>query len=180
MVNNTHRLKVRVPARILAWHATVIDGIGAVAAMGFCAIAVLIIADVTVRYFAIGAIPWAVEVSEYLMLGATFIGAPWVMRKNGHVRMDALLMGLPERRRRVADLVINMLCLGASGVLLVYGARACINAWDEGLMAYKSLTYPEWLILLPIPVCGFFLSLEFAARILNPELNAHDGLQAGV
>lgn len=147
-----------------SWLGKLIDALGVLSALGFCAIAVLIISDITVRYFQFGALPWATEVVEYTMFAATLIGSPWVLRNNGHVRMDAILSNMRGNLRLIVERVISILGFATSAVLLIYGLEAVSNAWEEELYAYKSLTYPEWLLLLPIPITGLMLCLEFLSR----------------
>ncbi|GKX36123.1 MAG: C4-dicarboxylate ABC transporter permease [Rhizobiaceae bacterium MnEN-MB40S] len=147
------------------WLGYLVNGLGMTSALAISAVTVLIALDIAVRYLKLGAMPWAVEIVEYIIYAATFVGAPWVLRKHGHVRMDAMLTKLNSHTRRFVDAVVSLIGIFVSAILMVYGYIAAHNAWQEHLFAYKSLTYPEWLLLLPIPVCGFVLCLQFLSRL---------------
>ncbi|MEO4045098.1 TRAP transporter small permease [Hoeflea sp. CAU 1731] len=147
------------------WLGYLVNGLGMTSALAISAVTVLIALDIAVRYLKLGALPWAVEIVEYVIYAATFVGAPWVLRKHGHVRMDAMLTKLNSGVRRFVDAVVSLIGIFVSAILMVYGYIAAHNAWQENLFAYKSLTYPEWLLLSPIPVCGFVLCLQFFSRL---------------
>ena len=50
--------------------------------------------EVLMRYFLERPTFWAVDLSEYAMLWAAFLAAPWVLRCEGHVRVEVFV----ERR----------------------------------------------------------------------------------
>jgi TRAP-type C4-dicarboxylate transport system permease small subunit len=50
-------------------------------------------------------------------------------------------------------------------VLVYYGALAVLDAWNTNLVARKTWNFDEWLLLLPIPISGVLLAVEFVLRI---------------
>ena len=44
----------------------------------------------------LGGIWWLFEGVEYVLYFGVFIGAPWVLQKNAHVKVDVLLVNLPK------------------------------------------------------------------------------------
>jgi C4-dicarboxylate transporter DctQ subunit len=47
--------------------------------------------EILMRYFLNRPQIWAVEVTEYTMLYITFLGSAWLLREEGHVKMDILI-----------------------------------------------------------------------------------------
>ena len=112
-------------------------------------------------------LPWVVEVSEYILFLSTFLAAPWVMHKEGHTRMDALIKLFPKKIgeifRDVGNLFVMLVCL----FMLVYGAQAAWEAFSLNAIIYKQLEIPEWWLLSIVPFCGFLLVSEFIFRVMH-------------
>jgi len=136
-------------------------------ALALGAIVVLISLDVLLRDLGLGALPWLLELTEYLLYAGTFLAAPWVLRKNGHVRVDILLASLPRPAAIQLDRAISAFGLGVSLILLYYGSAAVREAWREGMVQYRTWFVPEWILLSPIAICAALLSAEFVLRMLR-------------
>jgi TRAP-type C4-dicarboxylate transport system permease small subunit len=142
-------------------YARLLQGLAAFAAVLLGASALAITLDVVGRNVGLGAVPWILEVSEYVLPVATFLVAPWLLYRNEHVRLDVLLAG-----RRWLNHVANAVGLAVSAVLVVYGVRTILNSAQQGAMVLKSVVFPEWWLYAPVPVCFLLLAFEFARRIV--------------
>ena len=124
-------------------------------------------ADVILRNLKWANLPWVVEISEYIIFIATFLAAPWVMHKDGHIRVDLVIRMLPSRAgivtRTIADGVAFAVCM----FLLYYGARTALEAFRLNTQIFKQLVIPEWFLYSVIPVTGILLTTEFLIRILG-------------
>ena len=60
--------------------------------------------DVLTRYFLNFASPWAFDLSEYALVWITFLGAPWVLLQDRHVRIELLVDVLPRAAQRALGL----------------------------------------------------------------------------
>ena len=58
--------------------------------IGMAAMSILIFAAVVLRYSVHASIPWSEEVSRYLMIWLTFLGAGPVLRIGGHIAVENL------------------------------------------------------------------------------------------
>ena len=79
------------------------------------AMAVIIFANVVLRYSTSQSIEWAEEVARYLMVWLTFLGAGPVLRYGGHIAVDNLQDSLP-RGAAVALRWLIARCCSASSV----------------------------------------------------------------
>lgn len=139
--------------------------LGVVTAVCIALIATLVCADVIFRDLGIMTLPWQVEVSEYAQYVATFIGAPWVLKMGGHVRVDVLLNVVSAGTARVMEVVADVIGLLASACLLGYGIRTTYLTWRDDQLQIKMLTVPEWWIYSVIIVSGLLLIVEFLRRL---------------
>ena len=138
---------------------------GAVSAIGFAAIAVVVCADVVIRNLALARIAWINELTEYLLMLATFAGAPWVLHAYGHVQVDILPRALsPFNARRLAVLA-DLAGLAITGILFWRACLVALDAWQLGALVFKNLVFPEWYLLVPMLLCLGMCCLEFALRL---------------
>lgn len=104
---------------------------------------------------------WVVEISEYSLLFITFLGTAWVLKRDGHVKMDLVLTRLNPR----AQLVMNTITSTVGAIICLaltwYGARATWNAFQLGLYVMSILEPPRAVIFAIIPIGCFLLSIQF-------------------
>lgn len=152
--------------RALAWlHARLLDACGVAAAFCIAFVAVGISADVVMRNAGVGGIPWMLEVSEYALFVSTFLGAPWVLRQGGHVRVDVLIESLPPRGRMAADLFADLTGFAVSAVMLYYSLQVAVAAYRHGARMIKELIFPEWYLFALITLSALLLCIEFLRRM---------------
>lgn len=73
------------------------------------------------RYVIQDSVPWTEEVARYLLIYLTFVGAAVAVREHTHLRVDFLVVRLPQVVQRMVGIVMT-LGITISGVLLVvYG-----------------------------------------------------------
>ena len=121
--------------------------------------------DVILRALDMGSMPWALEGSEYMLYGVTFFGAPWVLRSGGHVSVDVLLQQMPARVARFFELVADIAGIVVSLFLVYYGIKVTVVSYNEHVVIYRTLVFPEWWILWVMPLTALCLVGEFIRRL---------------
>lgn len=94
--------------------------------------ATLVFGNVVLRYFFSTGIVFSEEVSRFLFIWITLIGALIVMKDNGHLGMSSVVGLFGERGRRVCRFLADALSL-ACCVLLVHGS------WKQVLLGMDDL-----------------------------------------
>lgn len=85
------------------------------------AMALIIFANVVLRYTTSQSIEWAEEVARYLMVWLTFLGAGPVLRYGGHIAVDNLQDSLPPRLAVGLRVLIVALLFGFFGFMVWFG-----------------------------------------------------------
>lgn len=85
------------------------------------AMAVIVFANVALRYLTDQSIEWAEEVARYMMIWLTFLGTGPVLRYGGHLAVDNLQDGLPPRVAVALRGLIALLMLGFFVFMMWYG-----------------------------------------------------------
>ncbi len=164
-----------VDRRLLAALERLFEGLGSAFGIVIGVLIVLMAADIGLRYFRLGVLPWLIEVTEYLLAGGAFLAAPWVLRQGGHIRVDILLSSVSSAWSRRLEQLIDLIGGAASLVLTYYAAVAVAQAWRASVVVYKSWWTPEWLLLLPLPVACLLMALEFGLRLTRVTTAARPG-----
>jgi len=151
------------------WFDMLIDALAVVSGIGMCALTLLICADVAARTFRLFAMPWSLDVAEYMLLIITFFGAPWVLVHGGHISIDIVTDRLaPERRQRVA-LFVNFLCTVVCGALLWFSIGAWWRSFSESTLVHETWVFPEWwLFTVPPPIFLILMGI-FLRWIRHPQ-----------
>jgi len=125
--------------------------------------------DVAARTFKLFATPWALDVSEYLLYAITFLGAPWVLREEGHIAIELVVERLPSRARAAARVASDALGALVCAVLLYYTCRALWRSYSANNLVYETFVFPEWYLYCLAPPVFLLLLLLFAGRLWRPE-----------
>jgi TRAP-type C4-dicarboxylate transport system permease small subunit len=88
---------------------------------------VLVFGNVVLRYAFNSGITVSEEISRWLFVWLTFLGAIIAMREHGHLGVDSLVKRLPARGRRACLIVSLLLMLYATWLLLQ-------GSWDQTLI----------------------------------------------
>src|SRR5512143_100880 len=141
--------------------------------------AVMVFADVALRFLTDHSILWVEEASRYLMIWLTFLGAGIVLRYGGHIGIDTLQERLPGAAP-VLRAVIFALLLAFFAAMVWLGTRYALLTWDQ---TTPVLQIPIGAVYLAMPI-GFgllivHLLLMAAPWIRRRALLADDELDAG-
>ena len=141
--------------------------LGAVLAVGLLLAAVLVICEmVFVRYVLAASAIWQHEFVTYSLIGATFIGAPYVMLTRGHVNVDLVPLYLGPRGRRLLALLALLVSLAFCALLAGYGFafwhEAFVNDWHSETVWRP----PLWIPYGALPLGMGLLALQCVAEIL--------------
>lgn len=145
-----------------------LGALAALAAAIFAAIALLIPLNVALKALGIGSIYGLLEATEYGMLAATFLAAPWVLARNAHVSVDLVTAALPEGARRRTEIVTNLLGAAAALLFLVYAVEALMVSATRGSMIRTAFVIPEWWTLTAAPLSMVLILVEFLRKIAAP------------
>ncbi len=123
-------------------------------------------AEIVLRTFFARPQVWVIEFSEYGLLYVTFFGTAWLMRQDGHVRVDLLTNALSADWKRRLALASEAIGCAVSVVLTVFGVIVTLDAQRRGLFKPTILEFPTWIVLLVIPLGSMLLALRFLQRFV--------------
>lgn len=129
----------------------------------------LIATEVLCRNLGIGGMGWLSDIVEYSLPLATLLVAPWLVSGNGHVRIDLLVERLGVRNR-LGLYRLTMLVAGTVTAVLVYASTMLlVDTYRSGALVMKSLVFPEWWVVAPVPPLFLLIAVECLRIALNHE-----------
>ena len=121
-------------------------------------------AEVVMRYFLRNPLIWVVEVSETILLFVAFLGAAWLLKSEGHVRMDLLLNRLNPRPRSILNIITSIIGAFCCGVLVWYGSLSTWDNFVRGAFEPTVLEIPSAYVLVIIPIGSFLFFIQCLRR----------------
>ena len=71
------------------------------------------------------ALSWSDEVTRYLLVWSTFLGASVVYRHSSHISVTLLQEKVPARVGQIMRVAVHVICFALFTVLLLYSVRYC-------------------------------------------------------
>ena len=126
--------------------------------------AVLVICEmVFVRYVLKGSAIWQHEFVTFSLIGATFIGAPYVLLTRGHVYVDLVPHYLGPRAGFVLAVLAGLISLAFCAMLAGYGFAFWYQAWSNDWHAETVWRPPLWIPYFAVPLGMGLLALQSRA-----------------
>lgn len=129
------------------------------------AIALAIPLDVALRACCRRAVFGLGDLTEHGIAAATFLGAPWVLRRNAHVAIEVLSSVLPQAAYRRLAAGVDLLGAAISALFFWYALQALQIALARGSMVRGIIVIPEWLTFVAPALCGSLLTVGFLLRL---------------
>jgi len=146
--------------------AVISRGSGVLASLLVGAAIVVVCDMVVMRYFLQASTVWQTEFVIFSLVGATFIGCPYVLLRRGHVTVDLLPHYLGPHGRLALALVANAGGFLFSAVLAWTGYEFFHEALVKGWTTDTIWALPLWIPYLSIPLGVGLLALQYLADIL--------------
>ena len=147
----------------VAW----LSRVGGVTAVALLLAAVLVICQmVFVRYVLEASAVWQHEFVTFSLIGATFIGAPYVLLTHGHVYVDLVPLYLGRHARFALALLAASITLLFCAALAGYGFAFWYEAWVNDWHAQTVWRPPLWIPYFAVPLGMGLLALQSLAQIL--------------
>jgi TRAP-type transport system small permease protein len=126
------------------------------------AMALMVFANVVLRFLTDNSILWVEELSRYLMIWLTFIGAGLVLRYGGHIGIENLQESLPNHARTLR-IVIFVMMLSFFVFMFFVGARYAVFTWGQ---TTPVMQIPVGAVYLAMPI-GFALLIVHALIMMR-------------
>jgi C4-dicarboxylate transporter DctQ subunit len=140
--------------------------------------ALFVTMDVLMRYTFSITYVGIFELTEYSLLWMTFMGAAYIMRNNGHVRIDAVTNLLNPRHRAILDAIASIISIFILLVMTWYSVKLTLHDFQTGFTLSGVLRPVKWPIEIIIPI-GFFMLLLQLVRNASKQFESLKAMSRG-
>lgn len=141
-----------------------IDSLAFFAAVLIAFATLLVTAEVIFRYFLHSPIIWAFEITEWTLLFVCFLGTAWLLKKEGHVKVELLTDRLKPKTQAFFGIVSSLLGIIICLFFIWYGLDVAVDYFQRGVHDPTVLELPKWVLISGIPFGGFLLLIQFMRR----------------
>jgi TRAP-type C4-dicarboxylate transport system permease small subunit len=121
--------------------------------------------DVVLRNTINRTIPAILECTEFALYGTTLLAGPYLLNKGQHIRMELVLTMLPPQKAWWLELFADVCGFLVSVVFAIYAIQVTVRSFAGNWMTTKTLVFPEWWLLAPLPIGIALVAVEFLFRI---------------
>ncbi|OGP59344.1 MAG: hypothetical protein A2V65_10150 [Deltaproteobacteria bacterium RBG_13_49_15] len=140
---------------------------GYVSALAILAATLIIVEQVLVRYVLRAATIWQVEIAVYLLIAATFLGAPYGLKQNAHINIDMIVIIFSKRVQKRLEIVTSFLSLLFCLFLTWRGCVMWLEAFEGGWKSPSLLSVPLIYPYALIPLGMALTSLQYIIRLMD-------------
>jgi C4-dicarboxylate transporter DctQ subunit len=139
----------------------IIGALAFIAGVLLLLVALFVCYAVITRYLGFKPPVWVLQFTEYALLWITFLGAAWLLKKNGHIRIDTLVSRLKPNGLRKMEAIDDFLGFAVSGIVFWFGTLHTIDCYQRAIMDVKGVSVPKFALFLIIPLGGLTLAIQF-------------------
>jgi C4-dicarboxylate transporter, DctQ subunit len=152
-----------------------IDGLAYLSGAVLCFIMIAVTADVSSRKLFGAPIQWVDDMSGYLLLFTGFLGAAWLLKREGHVSVDVVVQRLSPRTQAWLHMIISVVIAALCLVMTYAGVRTTLSVYRRGVFTVAFLEVHLYLLVWVIPLSFALLVVQFLRRAYK-NYNALKGI----
>ncbi|MBR2572672.1 MAG: TRAP transporter small permease [Clostridia bacterium] len=118
------------------------------------------------------ALSWSEEVTRFLLIWATFLGATCVYRHSGNIAITAAVSLCPETARRVLRIAVHLICTVLFAVLLYYGIMYCGKQVRTAAALPIQMKYIYMCLPISMGICMYHAFVMVLEEITGKEAQA--------
>jgi len=140
---------------------------GGIAALCIVAAALVVTEGIITRkVFGLSAI-WQIEASVFLLIFATFVGAPFVQKSEHHLNVDLILVHLSPKTREMILIIVSIITCIISGILAWFAWPMWWEAIIRNDHSYSLWSPPLWIPYFFIPFGMSLLLFQYIVHIIK-------------
>lgn len=129
-----------------------------------------IVLSVLIRNFGGQPSAWFFVSTEYSLFYLTLLGAPWLVREQGHVYIELLTAALPKRILNIHSRLVAAACVAICLVLAWKGydlVQLNLARHDYDVRAFF---VPKWMLTIVFPITFLAMATEFSRFVFGKTI----------
>lgn len=155
---------MKLLTKAIAMFDYLVNSLAAVGAVLIIAAMLIVSLDVVMRYLLHRPIVGVSETTEMILVLITFLGTTWLLRKDGHVKVDVVFNQLNPRIRTWLSIITCLVGMGVCLLLAVCGAQVTREFVQLSHFQGTALRLPTAPFIVFIPISGFLMFIQFLRK----------------
>jgi TRAP-type C4-dicarboxylate transport system permease small subunit len=109
----------------------------------------------------------AEEIAQYSLLYCAFLMSIWLMKRNGHARVDLVISLLKPKTKALANIILYSVSAAICLILTWFGVKVVIDNLIYKVRESSYFMIPSWTLFIIIPVGMFLLFTYVVKAIIN-------------
>ena len=151
---------------------------GGIAALSIVAAALVVTEGIITRKVLGFSAIWQIEASVFLLIFATFVGAPFVQKNEHHLNVDLVLIYLSPKTREIVLIVVSIITCLLAGLLAWFGWPMWWEAVIRNDHSYSLWSPPLWIPYFFIPFGMSLLLFQYSVQIIKKIVSLRKGMLA--
>jgi TRAP-type C4-dicarboxylate transport system permease small subunit len=144
-----------------------LDGMAILAGLMMLAITLMVTYAAVLRYLQTRPPIWVLQFTEYGLLWITFLGAAWLQRQDGHIRIDTVITNLPRKIRSKLGIINSIMGCLVTLIIVYFSSLYTIDLFRRDIMDVSAINVSKYLIFCVIPFGSLVLFLQFVRDTWN-------------
>ena len=123
--------------------------------------------DVIIRYIFGVTYTGLFELTEYSLLWMTFLATAWLLKNDGHIKLDLVLDRLNPRRKVITNIATSIICEILLGFLIWYAVKLTVSDIQYGTYLSTVLQPIRWPIEIIIAIGYILLFIVILRKIFS-------------
>ncbi len=136
--------------------------------------AVLVFANVIARKVFNHSLAVSDEMSTYLFVLMSFMGAAIAARRGAHLGLSIVTDRLSDRAKKVVGFIMYLISAFFCLLILVFGVQMVMSQYSFG-QETAAMQWPEWIYGSFVPIGAFFAMMAFLSGAFNYLRHGHPG-----
>ncbi|MBM4276514.1 MAG: TRAP transporter small permease [Deltaproteobacteria bacterium] len=124
--------------------------------------------EVVMRYFFNKPTNWILESNEYVLYIAPFLAAAWILKHDGHIKMDLIVNALSPRNQALLNAATSLVGLLVSLTIAWFGVMVTLDSFRTGYITSSGHIRINRGYFMVVGALGcLLLSIEFSRRAIS-------------
>jgi len=124
----------------------------------------LLVYEVFTRYLLKRPSMWSLDTATYALLYLALIGAPWLLREDGHVKIEIMTANFSKRTQAITTAVTSLVAAISCGIFCWQSSAITWEAYRAGHFIERAVVVPRSLLIWVMAFGSFLLFIQFIRR----------------
>ncbi|MCR9222061.1 MAG: TRAP transporter small permease [Alphaproteobacteria bacterium] len=150
-------------------YLALLNGMAVVAGVLLAWLMVAIVVSVLMRNLALQPPAWLFLSTEYGLFYLTLLGAPWLVRRKGHVQIELATAVMPPPVLRLFSRAVALFCVVVCAILAWKGADLFQMNFVRNDYDVRAYFTPKWILTIAFPLSFGAMAVEFARFVVGSD-----------